>query len=174
MRNVSIYEVQKTLQRKQASICIALIIGVLIVTGFIFIMSSPQGRNTAGSRNLLIDTGATDEETEAVKALTDRNVYFAGMDNITADADTVIRLENLKENDDILISYTILDNGTGRELFHTDLIPAGQHVDWKPSESVEAGSYDICYVQNPVWQDGDGNYIPLTSADNMATLTLKG
>lgn len=158
---------------KKTIILSAALIALMIGLAFAFMKKGRASDDVPESPNLMIDTDATDKEEEAVTALKNRNVFFAGMDNITADKDTVVRLENLKDNGDILISYSIIDNDTGRILFSTDLIPAGQHVDWKPSESLEAGSYDICYVQNPVWQDEEGNFVPLTSADNMATLTLK-
>ena len=165
-------KIRETIKEKKTLVLAAMAIGLMIGIGLGLAKDGHASENTDDLQNLVVDTSATDMENETVSALMDRNVYFAGMDNILADADTIVKLENLKENKDILISYSIIDNSTGKELFSTDLIPSGQHVDWKPSESLKAGSYDICYVQNPFWPDGDGNYIPLTSANNLATLTL--
>ena len=167
----SVKDVLGVIGEKRALFLAAGVMGVVFGITSGLIREGIAGNAAKPPDNLVADTSATGEE-EAEAALKGRNVYFAGMDNILAGADTVVRLENLKDNGDILISYSILDNSTGEELFHTDLIPSGQHVDWKPSETMEAGSYDICYVQNPVWQDGEGNYISLTSADNVASLTL--
>ena len=72
--------------------------------------------------NLVADT--EEMETEVVKeALKNRNVFFVGMDNISAGEDTTVSLENMKDNGDILISYVIQDNSTGEEMFRTYLIP---------------------------------------------------
>ena len=170
------YEVIQVLKEKKVLMC--LIIASALIAGFLlgyFREKSPKETSAepTGAANLVVDTSATDEEaTTAEAALKDRNVYFAGLDNMTVDKDTVIRLENLKENEDILISYSIVDTGTGQELFKTDLIPSGMHVDWKPSEYLDEGVYELSYNQNPVWMAKEGEYISLTCANNVATLTL--
>ncbi len=167
-------KVKDTLRENKTLLLAAAVTGIVFGITLGLISDGMAHNATKSPENLIADTEATEStETEEVKeALKDRNVFFAGMDNISADENTIVRLENLKDNGDILISYVIQNNSTGEELFRTDLIPSGHHVDWKPSETLEEGSYDICYVQNPVWQDKDGNYIPLTSASNVATLTL--
>ena len=157
---------------------IVIICGILLLLGIKFINNKPQEKAEKEPANVILDNRSLENEedndpmAEVAKALENRNVFFSGINDASANKETVIELENPEANKDILISYKVINNDTGEELFNTDYIEAGKHVDWKPSDSLEPGAYELCFRQSPVWQTSNGEYIPLTSADNVVVITL--
>ena len=154
-----------------------IICGVLLLLGIRALINKPKEKAVANP-NVVVDSRVLGNEekndpiAQAAKELENRNVFFAGINDATIDRETVIELENPEANDDILISYQVINNDTGEELFKTDYVPAGEHIDWKASDNLEPGSYELCFRQNPVWQASNGEYLPLTSADNVVQITM--
>lgn len=122
--------------------------------------------------NLTIDTRSNSEKKEMKNELSGRNVYFAGLEDCTLDSNGEIYLENLPENEDFLIKYTVTIADTNETIFETDLIPSGQHVAWVPSENLTPGIYHLAILQVPYYQMANGSYTPLTSGNNIITVEL--
>ena len=104
--------------------------------------------------------------------LADRQVYFAGIENATISQDTVIYLENMEENDDILMQYEITDKETDEVLETTGLIPAGEQVAWTPGEKLKAGTYTLIFHEKPFYPY-DGDYAALTQGNNEVVFTIQ-
>lgn len=136
---------------------------------------TPAETPKSAYENFVIDTNATDEAKQAPNTLASRNVYFAGIDNSVCDSNTIVYLENLPDNEDFMMKYQIYiideDGVKGSLIYETDLIPSGQHVDWKPSETLEPGEYTLAFDELPFMQSGN-DWIPLTAGENQVILTI--
>ncbi len=129
-----------------------------------------EPRNVA----LVLDTRASAEKEEdnLAELLADRQVYFAGIEDATINRQTVIYLENMKENDDILMQYEITDKDTGEVLETTGLIPSGEHVDWIPGEKLADGSYTLVFHEKPFYEY-KGEYVALTQGNNEVAIRIQ-
>lgn len=123
----------------------------------------------SGGTVFVIDDRAVDKSEAVVKKenpLADRNVFFAGYVDATLSKTSTVALENLPDNEEFLMKYTITDLGTNEVVFETDLITSGQCVVWVPGETMEAGTYDLQFLANPYFQEEDGTFTPLTAGSN--------
>ena len=124
---------------------------------------------------LMVDTRAKSGEKEGgglIDILTDRQVYFAGLEDAVIAKDTEIFLENMEENGDILLQYEICDKATGEVLETTGLIPAGEHVAWTPGETMESGTYTLSFHEKPFYPY-EGEYVALTQGNNEVKITIQ-
>ena len=131
-----------------------------------------EGTKTAA---LMVDTRAEGGETEEgnlAERLADIQVYFAGIEDAVISEDTVIYLENLKENGDILMQYEITDKGSGETLETTGLIPSGEHVEWVPGKALKKGVHTLIMHESPFYSY-DGEYFALTQGNNEVTFTIR-
>ena len=102
--------------------------------------------------DISIDNNLTDTRGD----LTNRMVYYAGLEDCTINSSSVVYLENLPENEDIYMSYEIWVDD---EIIHkTGLIPAGEFSKWTPSEDLTPGVYNLSIKNIPYYDAGDGNY----------------
>ncbi len=127
---------------------------------------------------LSLDTRASKESVEEnslAYALADRQVYFSGIEDCDITENTTIYLENDKENEDIFMRYQISDKETGEVYEVTDLIPAGEHVEWVPGECLAKGEHTLLFNQAPFfsWEEAESGYVPLTQANNEVVVTVK-
>ena len=136
------------------------------VTGTVQETPAPTGTTNNGGTVFIIDD-RSQSKADAVEAqknpLSGRNVFFAGYADATINKNTTIALENLPDNEDFLIKYTIINTEDGSIVFETNLVQAGQCVVWVPGETLEAGVYNLQFLQSPYWHDGNGNFTPLTA-----------
>ena len=114
-----------------------------------------------------IDGNATSETTAeqgASNPFANRQCYFEQMnDKYTVDVNTIIPLKCMEENLDFYIEYVVYENGS--EIYKTDLIPSGTHVDWKPADYLSTGEHTITVCKTAYYDtDGKGNYASLLSA----------
>lgn len=168
------------------SVIAAVMIGII---GFVVSGSNLASRSTEpeqmiedleeadGFRNaaLMVDTRAKGSEAEKgslAELLADRQVYFAGIEDAVISEDTVIYLENLKENGDILIQYEVIDKENGESLETTGLIPSGEHVAWVPGEALEKGTHTLILHESPFYPY-EGEYFALTQGNNEVTFTIQ-
>ena len=124
---------------------------------------------------LMVDTRSEKGETDGkslADILSDRQVYFAGIENAVISHDTAICLENMEENGDILMQYEISDKATGEVLETTGLIPAGEQIAWVPGEQLEDGTYTLIFHEKPFYPY-EGEYIALTQGNNEVTITIQ-
>lgn len=130
-----------------------------------------QITSSSTENNLVVDERATIERRDPYKALSNRQVYYAGIEDCTVNKNTVIYLENLEDNGDILMKYDIYVGD--EKVFETDLIPSGNHVEWKPSDSLKSGkTYKINLQQTPYYPLENGEYLSLTSPINTVNITI--
>ena len=54
----------------------------------------------------------------------------------------------------------------------TELIPTGKHVEWVPGETMDKGEYTLSFKQIPYWLMEDGEYMELTTGNNIAVFTI--
>lgn len=125
-----------------------------------------EAANNGGGTVFIIDD-RSQSKADAVEAqknpLSGRNVFFAGYADATINKNTTVALENLPDNEDFLIKYTIINKEDNSTVFETNLIQAGQCVVWVPGETLEPGTYNLQILQSPYWHDGAGNFTPLTA-----------
>lgn len=124
---------------------------------------------------LQVDNRATDDGPvttgEVVgNKLADMQVLFAGIEDCTVNSNTIIMLSNPKENTDIYMKFEI--SAFGKLIYDTDLIPAGQSIEWKIGDYLKPGSYDVDMKQIPYYDD-NGNYIQLISPTNQVHITIE-
>ncbi len=124
---------------------------------------------------VVIDTRATQiSEVDKVKdKVKDRNVYFAGIDNAVLDMESRVKLENLPENEDFYMSYTVTNDDTGEVVYNTDLIPSGSHVAWIAGETLGKGEFNLSFLATPYVISDEGEAIALTSGNNKVKLTIQ-
>ncbi|MCR5101724.1 MAG: hypothetical protein K6B41_10260 [Butyrivibrio sp.] len=126
--------------------------------------------------NLVVDTNATSTEDDLSKVyeiLKDRNVYFSGIQDCNVTKETNISLENLKENEEIFMTYTIYDEAEN-VIFSTDLIPSGQAVNFEVAQYLCEGEHNLKVFAQPYYptEAAEGGYLPLTSTSNMVKVTV--
>lgn len=147
-----------------------ILIAVVVIGTSLSISVNTKSESEKGT--LTVDTRATAENTEEnVNPLASRNVYFAGIEDSTIKPTSIIELENLSENEDFLMKYTIKDASTQKVVFETDLIPSGEHINWVAGEDLEPGTYDLLFLEEPYALIGN-DYIPLTAGQNKVTITI--
>ena len=164
-------------ENKRNSKLLVVLIGIALLILIVLLMILFYKQQEKKPGNLTVDTTATDiseEKEDPLAALKDRQVYFAGYDDLTAGQDTVIELSNLPDNAEILMKYDILDAKTMESIYQTDLIESGLHVSWCPAQDLEPGTYQIIFHQMPYYPyaESDSGYLPLTNASNEITLTV--
>ena len=186
------FEMDKSIVR--AGAVIGIIAGVIaLVVGIIALFSMKDGKGAARDLAekmpvqdtavpeparmgaLMVDTRAEKGESDGkslIDILGDRQVYFAGIENAVISSDTVISLENMEENEDILMQYEITDKESGEVLETTGLIPAGEQVAWKPGEKLKTGTYTLVFHEMPFFPF-EGEYVALTQGNNEVTITIQ-
>lgn len=155
-------------------ILVVLLIIVVAVVGFFVVKKmKTEGAKTTGviSAGLIIDENATDKAKENQQAdpLSERMVYFAGIEDCTINQQSIVYLENLPENEDFLMKYQIFEGE--KLIYETDLIPSGMHIEWKAAEDLSVGEHKLDLKEVPYYQ-ADGNYIELTSGVNAVVITV--
>jgi hypothetical protein len=125
--------------------------------------------------NVVLDDRSTETGSKTSTAdLSSRMIYFPGMEDATVTDDTIVKLENPSENEDIYLKYDVYDSDTGDLLFSTGLIPSGSYIGWTPGETMEPGEYHIVLNETPyIMLEGDTDYTQLTQGNNEFNLTLK-
>lgn len=134
-----------------------------------------SSQTNSGGTVFVIDDRAVDKSEAVVKKenpLADRNVFFAGYVDATLSKTSTVALENLPDNEEFLMKYTITDTETNEVVFETGLITSGQCVVWIPGETLEAGTYDLQFLANPYFQEEDGTFTPLTAGSNTVQYTI--
>ena len=121
--------------------------------------------------SMKIDTNLTD--TKVVEtALSDRQVYYAGLEDCTINKDSAIYLENLPENEDFYMAYEVYVDD---KLVHkTDLIPSRKFSKWIPGETMEPGTYVFNIKHIPYYEVSEGEFVPLAYQPvNPITVVIK-
>ena len=70
--------------------------------------------------------------------------------------------------------YKIIDKETGDIYEVTDLIPAGEHVEWEPSLILPKGEHTLIFNETPYfkWDESETGYVQLTQANNEVVFTV--
>ena len=155
-------------------ITLLIIIIALVIGGIVFFLhQKPQ--DTAST--LSLDTSAK-ESTEASQdelssILAKTNISFAGINNIDNGTKTTpVNMPNVKENDKILMRFTITDASTGEQVYKSGLVKSGEYVQWIPGETYGAGTYTFSVKEEPFYPY-NGKNVPLTSGSNAIKVTIK-
>lgn len=131
--------------------------------------SKPQSSANLTVGGLSKDDTQTDLD-EITKTLGQRNVYFAGFDDTTVNADSKVKLPNLEENEDFLMKYQIYEGDT--LVYETGLIESGKSVYWTIGDTLSVGEHKLSINQWPYCPAGDDQYIPLTQGNCSVTFTV--
>ena len=144
---------------------IAILMMVLLMT--LLAACSGKGEKTEekSSGTVFVIDDRVQDKAEVVEAqknpLSGRNVFFAGYADATLTKTTTVALENLPDNEDFLMKYTVINIADDSVVFETNLIRAGQCVVWVPGEELEPGTYQFRILQSPYYQSRDDEFIPL-------------
>lgn len=112
-----------------------------------------------------------DENHHRENPLLGRNIYFSGIVDSIVGEETVVYLENLKENgDDIFIKYEVFDGD--KLVYNTDLTPSGKAAEWMIGDSLSCGEYDLMFCQTPYWKNKTGSYVQLTGGTNTVHFSM--
>ena len=147
-------------------------IAILMMVLFVTSLAACSGKGeekpdeeSSGTVFVIDDRGQ--DKAEVVEAqknpLSGRNVFFAGYADATLTKTTTVALENLPDNEDFLMKYTVINTADDSVVFETNLIRAGQCVVWVPGEELEPGTYQFRILQSPYYQSRDDEFIPLTA-----------
>ena len=145
-------------------------IAILMMVLFVTSLAACSGKGeekpdeeSSGTVFVIDDRGQ--DKAEVVEAqknpLSGRNVFFAGYADATLTKTTTVALENLPDNEDFLMKYTVINTADDSVVFETNLIRAGQCVVWVPGEELEPGTYQFRILQSPYYQSRDDEFIPL-------------
>ncbi len=140
---------------------LALMMGVLgaFIYNAVIVNPNPiRGKKTVdvSPYNIGIDNNLTAERESTASILSDRQVYYAGLEDCTVGPDSIVYLENLKENNDIYMAYRISVDGV--VIHETGLIPAGEFSKWTPSDVLNPGQYELSIRNIPYYDTGNENY----------------
>ena len=147
-------------------------IAILMMVLFVTSLAACSGKGeekpdeeSSGTVFVIDDRGQ--DKAEVVEAqknpLSGRNVFFAGYADATLTKTTTVALENLPDNEDFLMKYTVINTEDGTVVFETNLIQSGQCVAWMPGETLEPGVYNLQILQSPYFLVDGENFIPLTA-----------
>ncbi|MCR4655160.1 MAG: hypothetical protein K5770_02880 [Lachnospiraceae bacterium] len=164
-------DLNKTTHRLVIIIIILLL--ALIFAALCMIFGRKPVTVTENRGSIVLDDQATDEKrVNAMDELSDRYVVFAGMSGETIDRKSTVILENVGENERIYMKFIITDKLSGEVYKETDLIPAGQHMEWIPGEKLEKGEYELYFCQKPYYLIGEDDYMELTVGNNLVKYTI--
>lgn len=155
---------------RETETTLVVLIGLIFLAVFVFLYIRLMVPSAAMG-NMRIDARATDEETKGSEEdhLYSRSIFFAGLDDMSIRTGSTIALENLEQNGDFLMKYKIYE---GDELlFETQLIPAGKHVSWDPSEMLCVGKHTVTFSEEP-YAELNGGMIPLTCGKNVVNIEI--
>ena len=150
------------------------IISFAVIITLIAVVAVALGMRSVrrGYANMRVDARSTDETAaDESTDISQRNIFFAGIEDTSIRKGMRIALENLEQNGDFLMKYSIFDTTTDTLVFETDLIPSGEHVDWDPSVSFSEGKHTVAFVEEPFWEK-DGEFVPLTSGRNIVNIEV--
>ena len=152
----------------------AIILILLLLLAFCFwSMSKKDNKVTSdqlGTRgNITMTTGEDDVEEEG--GLENRRVFFAGLTDSELSKGDVIRLRNLKANNDFVMKYEIYNTETNKLIYETDFIESDKYLQWDPYEQLEPGEYTVSIKEIP-YAIVDGNEVPLTAGANTIKIKL--
>ncbi len=154
-------------------ITLLVIIVVLVIGGAIFFLHQKPQETTS---TLSLDTSAkesTEASDELSNILAKTNINFAGINNIDNGTKTTpVNMPNVKENDKILMQFTITDASTGEQVYKSGLVKSGEYVQWIPGETYDAGTYTFSVKEEPFYPY-NGKNVPLTSGSNAIKVTIK-
>ena len=147
-------------------------IAILMMVLFVTSLAACSGKGeekpdeeSSGTVFVIDDRGQ--DKAEVVEAqknpLSGRNVFFAGYADATLTKTTTVALENLPDNEDFLMKYTVINTADDSVVFETNMIRAGQCVVWVPGEELEPGTYQFQILQSPYYQSEEDEFIPLTT-----------
>ena len=160
-------------------IVVAIIIAVIcnaLMLGFGAYSKKSLEKQIDAANTLGLDTRATasKDRTTLDEALKDKQVYFSGIEDTNVTDNTVVYLENAEENEGIYMVYQIIDKETGEIYEITDLIPAGEHVEWMPTEDLYEGEHTLLFIETPffAWEESETGYVQLTQANNEVVFTV--
>lgn len=143
---------------------IAIIAILLLLIGFL--VFAPKPAKDGG--NVTLTTGEDIENED--NPLKDLYVTYAGITDATITDETVVQLENLKENGDIVMMFEVYENG---KLIHsTDYVESGKFLSWNAGKELSKGEHKLQLVQIPKIMVDD-EYVPLTSGTCEFVLTKK-
>lgn len=166
-------------KKKVVGISVLVAVAMLVGIGGLFLTKPKDDKTVSTSPSsgsvFILDDRSVDKN-EAVQVvenpLADRNVYFAGYLDATLTKESTVALENLPENEDFFLKYTITNNDTNEVVFETNLIAAGQCIVWNPGETLDEGTYELQFLASPYYQEVDGSFVPLTAGSNTVTYTI--
>ncbi len=142
-----------------------------VMTGILFAVASrTEAKSMKKPSNFRIESHAT-EKTELSEALKGRQVYFSGIEDMTISKTSIIHLENLPENEDIMMVYEIKEGD--KVLKTTEMIPAGMDIEWVSGKVLDAGKHELSFIQHPFYMY-QGKYIPLTVTRNEVSIEIGG
>ena len=146
---------------------IAILMMVLMVVSLAACSGKEEQPKEESSGTVFVIDDRVQDKAEVVEAqknpLSGRNVFFAGYADATLTKTTTVALENLPDNEDFLMKYTVINTADDSVVFETNLIRAGQCVVWVPGEELEPGTYQFRILQSPYYQSRDDEFIPLTA-----------
>ncbi len=163
----------KTIAKVFGGVILAAALMVGGAVGVKYVIPTVQQPTEATSnkvQNLVIDTSAG-AISEASEALADRRVYFAGIQDGAISKSSPILLKNPEANEDIVLQYTIVEEGSDETIFQTDLIESNKAVEWIPGDYLAAGDHTLVFMEQPYYQTADG-WLPLTAGNNSVTITI--
>lgn len=161
--------------QKTKNIIIVLLIMVIVALSAVFVGTQMNAKKKEVTGNLIVDNRATDKEVKTEtndNFLSGRNIYFSGIEDAVINKNTVVQLDNSKDNLDFYMKYEICDTKTGEKIFETDLIPSGQHIDWIPGETLSPGVYDLSFNEIPYYEQSAGDFVSLTKGCNTVTIEI--
>lgn len=168
-----------TVNKKLVVVIIALflILNALVTVGFLVNMRSSKDNGDSVNKDLCMDVRAVpkgEDKDDLAKILADMQVYFCGIEDAVINDSSVVYLENDKENKGIYMRYVITDKDTGEVLEVTDLISAGDCVEWVPGEKLSKGEHTLIFNEAPFfqWKEAENGYVPLTQANNEVVFTV--
>lgn len=133
-----------------------------------------DGNVNGGPGNVTVSDTSVDAADEAGgNQLLGRRVYFAGFEDSIFGEETKLELKNPQENEDFYMMYRIIDIGTDKVLFESDLIESGKALYWRPAEELAAGTWHLSIQMMPYYSpDGGTSWMPLTGTDNRVVFTV--
>lgn len=162
----------KTIAKIFGGVMLAAVLFVGGALGYKYLIpTQPQQEASNKVQNLIIDTSAG-AVNEASEALADRRVYFAGIQDGAISKSSPILLKNPEANGDIMLQYTIVEEGSEEPIYQTNLIESNKAVEWIPGDYLDLGDHTLIFMEQPYYQTSDGGWLPLTAGNNSVAITI--
>lgn len=151
-------------------IAIILIMIVVFTVAILYLLSKLNNKQEITEINNLSISTDSKKLPKAQEIIKDKRISFTGIPDSAIHKNTTVQLQNQKENEDFMMEYLITDESSNL-IYKTDLIRAGEYIEWCPGNYLDFGTHKLQITQQPYCLVDD-KWFPITPSTNVVTIAI--